>query len=153
MAYDATKILGSAQIAGARVLRKGYIASHAAGPAGAGLAGGATGAVISATASDAVARKNKAEREQAATPAVGRSAFLAATADELALVGIKQGSMTGKLGEVVARVPRADVASVDYRGGFVSHLTVAFTDGSKWEFDVAKGGGKACKAVAEEMQP
>jgi hypothetical protein len=49
----------------------------------------------------------------------------------------------------VARVPRSEVASIDYDGGFISKLTVHFTDESRWDFDVAKGGGKACKALAD----
>jgi hypothetical protein len=99
-----------------------------------------------------VARQRKEDNAASVTPVIGRSAFLAATADDLALVGINQKSLTGKLSDVLAQVPRSEVASVDYDGGFVSRLTVAFTDGSKWEFDVAKGGGKACKALAEEIK-
>jgi hypothetical protein len=152
MAYDASEILGSGQVAGARVLSKGFIVGHAAGPAGLGLAGGVTGALLSATASDVVARQRKKDNAGSVTPVIGRSAFLAATADDLALVAINQKSLTGKLSDVLARVPRSEVAAVDYDGGFVSHLTVAFTDGSKWEFDVAKGGGKACKVLAEEIK-
>ena len=148
MAYDATEILGAPQVAGARVLSKGYIKRQAAGPAGVGLVGGVTGAVISATASEAVGRQQKNEQAEADTPHVGRSAFLAATADELALIGINEKSLTGKLGDVLARVPRGDVRSIEYDGGFISKLTVFLTDETKWEFDVAKGGGKAAKGIA-----
>ena len=154
MAYNASEILGAPQVAGARVLSKGFIMKHAWGPGGAGLAGGVAGAVASASGTEVLKRKEKRQEEQSpsVTPKIGRSAYLAATADELALVDINQKSLTGKLSDVLMRVPRDQVESVDFKGGFVSHLTVAFTDGSRWEFDVAKGGGKDCKALAEEIK-
>ncbi|HWF15424.1 MAG TPA: hypothetical protein VG244_04530, partial [Acidimicrobiales bacterium] len=98
-----------------------------------------------------VGRKRQKDAATSTTPNVGRSAFLAATADELALVGINQKSLTGKLSDVMARVPRSEVASIAFDGGFVSKLSVSFTDESRWDFEVAKGGGKACKALAEEI--
>lgn len=154
MAYDASEILGAPQLAGARVLSKGFIMKHAMGPAGAGLAGGVTGAVASSTGTEILGRRAKKREHEApsVTPKIGRSAFLAATADELALVDINEKGLTGKLSDVLIRVPRDRVAAVDFKGGFVSHLTVSFADESKWEFDVAKGGGKACKALSEELQ-
>jgi hypothetical protein len=151
MAYNASDILGAPQIAGARVLPKGFIVKHATGPAGVGLAGGVTGAVVSATASDIAARKRREDLATSTTPVIGRSAFLAATADELALIGINQKSLTGKLSDVIVRFPRSDVASVDYNGGIVSKLTISFADESRWEFEIAKGGGKAAKGLAEEI--
>jgi hypothetical protein len=66
MAYDATEILGAPQVAGARVLTKGYIKRQAAGPGGVGLAGGVPcgvpGVILSASATEVVGRQQKKEQ-------------------------------------------------------------------------------------------
>lgn len=151
MAYDASELLGASQVAGARVLVKGFIKRRAAGPGGVGLAGGVTGAVLAASATEVVGHQEKKASAETDTPKIGSSAFLAATADELALVGIKPKGLTAKLSEVLVRVPRGDVQSIDYHSGFISSLTVYFNDDTKWEFDIAKNGGKAAKAIASNF--
>jgi hypothetical protein len=57
---------------------------------------------------------------------------------ELALIRIKPGGWNGRLGEVLARVPRGDVASARVSPGFLrTNLTIRFTDGGTWEFEVS----------------
>jgi hypothetical protein len=93
------------------------------------------------------AGSKRRSRPRADTPKIRSSAFLTATANELALIGIKPKGLTATLSDVIVRVPRSEVRSVEYRGGFISSLTVFFNDDSKWEFDIAKNGGKAAKGI------
>lgn len=44
----------------------------------------------------------------------------------------------GRPSEVLARVPRSDVASARVSAGVLrTNLTISFTDGSNWEFEVS----------------
>lgn len=151
MAYDASDILGAPQVAGARVMDTGYIARHAAGMGGVGLAGGATGAILSSSATEFVERHEKRSQSDSDTPALRGGAFLAATADELALVSVKVGMLKSSLGQVLARLPRSDVKSVNYESGMVSKLTVSLVDETTWAFHVPKNGSKAAKEFAAEL--
>ena len=103
MGLDASALLGSPQIAGARVNPKGFakktITRSAAGHAG------LVGAAVTARTG------YKAQEEQAAAAAASETpkfklAYIALTADELALVRLKPGLVSTKLGEVLMRVPR-----------------------------------------------
>jgi len=72
------------------------------------------------------------------TPEFRRNAFLAVTDREVALINIGSGGLNGKLEEVLARVPRSDVASAEVsRGALRTNLTINFTDGGSWEFEVS----------------
>jgi hypothetical protein len=148
MAYDASEILGAPQVGGARVMAKGFVRRHVASQLN--VVGGAAGAVLSSSATEIVNNKQKKERPGADAPDVN-AGFLAATEGELALVSIKVGVVKSKLGDVVTRVPRSKVASIEYGGGAMSKLTVVFTDETRWEFDVPKNGAKAAKDFAEAI--
>ena len=153
MAYDASEILGSPQVAGARVMDTGAIARHAAGLGGVGLVGGVTGAVLSPSATELVERHQKAEQAGSETPALRGGAFLAASADDLALITVKVGMVKSSLNKVLARIPRSDVKSVAYEGGVVSKLTVSLTDDTTWSFHVPKNGANAAKEFAAAISP
>lgn len=148
MAYDASELLGSPQVAGARVMAKGFVSRHVANQLN--VVGGVAGAVLSSSATELVKHKQKIERPGADAPDIN-AGFLAATDGELALVAIKVGVVKSKLGDVVARVPRSKVASIEYGGGAMSKLTVIFTDETRWEFDVPKNGAKAAKEFADAI--
>lgn len=150
MAYDASEILGSPEVAGARVMAKGFVSRHVASQLN--VVGGVAGAVLSSTATEAVNRKQKKDSPGGDTPDFN-AAYLAATEQELALVGIKVGVVKSRLDAVIARAPRGTAVSIEYGGGLVSKLTVAFKDGSKWELDVPKNGAKAAKEFAETVTP
>jgi hypothetical protein len=148
MGLDASSVLGSAQIAGARVNPKGFAkktitrsaASHA----------GVVGAAVTARAG------YKAQQEQAEAAATSETpsfklAYLALTADELALVALKAGLVSTKLGEVLMRVPRAEVASAEMGGGFSSALTVTLHDGGQWLLEVPKVSKKDAERLVSEL--
>lgn len=147
MGLDASGLLGSPQIAGARVNPKGFakktITRSAAGHAG--LVGAAVNARTAYKAQEAQA----AAAAESETPRF-KLAYIALTADELALVKLKPGLVSTKMDEVMLRVPRAEVASVEMGGGFSSALTVTLNDGGQWLLEVPKVSKKdAEKLVAE----
>jgi hypothetical protein len=138
---NASDILGSPEVAGCKVnprgANKGTIAKAGAGQ---GLGGAAAGVVAD--------KKRKAEQVEAATstaPSFGTIAWLALTADELALVDIevKRGL---KLSNVLARVPRSEVTSVVLGKApplISKPLTITLANGDHWIFEVpalGKGG-------------
>jgi hypothetical protein len=148
MGLDASGVLGSQQIAGARVNPKGFAKKTitASGAKHAGL----VGAAVTARAG------YKAQQEQAAAAAESETpkfklAYLALTADELALVRLKAGMVGTKLGEVLLRVPRADVASVEMGGGFSSELTVTLSDGGSWLLEVPRVSKKDAEKLVSEL--
>jgi hypothetical protein len=146
MALDASQLLGSAQVAGCKVNPRG---TNKAVMSKAGPGGGLGGVVAGAVAGKHVA----AERAQAAatvTPAFQMIAWLALTDSELALVSIdrKRGL---SLDQVLGRVPRADVRSVELgkAAPLVSKpLTITFTNGDQWIVEVPALGKGDVKQIA-----
>jgi hypothetical protein len=149
MAYDASEILGTAQLAGVMVSPLG--AGLKTGSSFGGMGGGLAGAVTSAT----LARKANKETAQAAAvstaPEFGRWAFIAITDDELALIDVaskRSGRLT--LGDVIARIPRAEVASGEVgsaRTAFPLPLTIAFRGGDTWLLEVPRWARKQAGKV------
>jgi hypothetical protein len=121
MAWDASQPLGAQQRAGAFVNPRGFawqdLASSFVGPAA----------------------KKFVSQNTSQTPRFGRAAFLAVTDREIALLTIRSGRLNGsRLGEVLARVPRSDVASARLSPGVLrTNLTIGFTDGATWDFEVS----------------
>jgi hypothetical protein len=127
MAHDASQLLGAQQVAGALVNRRGHGWQHAARTTG-GLAGVAIG----------YAAGQRARQHTTQTPQFSRTAFLAVTDREVALIKCGPGGRNGKAGEMLARVPRSEVASAAVsRGVLRTNLTVSFTDGGSWAFEVS----------------
>jgi hypothetical protein len=127
VAYDTTELLGTKQLAGAVVLPRGWTMQH--GVSRAGLAGEA----IAFTAR----KKAKPKPNTSQTPQFGRSTYLAVTHQEVALLTPRSKS-PGRLGEVLARVPRTEVASAKLSPGAAflrTNVTIGFTNGSTWEFE------------------
>jgi hypothetical protein len=131
MARDASQALGAAQLAGAVVMPKGHAWQHLR--VHAGLAGAVAAEVIAAGA------RKHAQAHPAQTPAFPRSAFLAVTDREVALLRLGSGGvMNGRPGEVLARVPRSEVTLARVSAGLArTDLTISFKDGSTWEFEVS----------------
>jgi hypothetical protein len=120
MARDSSQLLGAKQLAGAGVNPRGFAWKHVAssyvGPA-----------------AKKIVKENTSQ-----TPRFPRTAFLAVTDREVALLTIERGGWNGRLGEVLARVPRSDVASAKVSPGVLrTNLTISFTDGGSWEFEVS----------------
>lgn len=137
MAIDVSAQIGSAQLAGTQVSPRGF--GKKAMADGAGVAGGLIPAVIGAAAAGKAGKKVAQFRAESETPKFGRYGFLALTEGELALVKMKQGLASLKPVEVIARVPRSDVASIELGGGIpMSPLTVSFANGESWELEVPR---------------
>jgi hypothetical protein len=123
MAHDASQLLGAQQLAGTTVNPRGYGWKE-----GAGVAGVAIGH----------AAAKRASENDSTTPEFPRIAFLAVTDQEIALIKIGSGGMNGKLDEVLARIPRDEIASAKVsRGVLRTNLTISFTGGGDWEFEVS----------------
>ena len=57
---------------------------------------------------------------------------------EVALIKTGSSGLKGRLVEVLGRMPRSEVASAGVSRGFLrSNLTINFTDGGRWEFEVS----------------
>jgi hypothetical protein len=120
------------------------------GAIGAGAAMGAGGLVGAALA----ARQDK----KGGVPTVdlgGQMGFLSVTPAGITLLRTKK-SLVGlkpKVSdEVIAEVPRADIASSSLtKGKIISVLELGFADGSSWEFDVARQHRKDAEQVAQAL--
>lgn len=140
---DASQALGSPQIAGLLVDRKGFGASayrsagYSAGPLGPGIA-----AVLRRLTGKGRRKGEESLREVVFdTPSPG-SGLLALTDQELALVAGPGSS------KVVGRVPRSEIVSAARLGrGFptTSALVIVFTNGHGWYFEVRWNRGRAAK--------
>ena len=149
MAHDASEILGSAQLAGVKVNPRGF-----GRRAGANFTGANAGLVGAAVSAAAVGRANKKKAEAAAAssaPGFGGIAYLAVTADELALIELKQkNAVTLELREVIALIPRAQVASAELGGGHTlmsPPLTVTFASGEAWLLEVPRPNKKQAQQL------
>jgi hypothetical protein len=138
MAKDGSEALGTQQVAGTLVAAKGNAKRLAVG--------GVVGA--------ALMNRNKGGGTEG-LPAFGNSAYLAVGADEIALVKTQTGLMSFKpkiTDETLARVPRAQISSVDLdKGALKSNLKVSFSDGNTWEFEIPKAYNKTAKQVVEAL--
>jgi hypothetical protein len=148
MANDASAALGVPEIAGTMVNPKGLTKKVTASVAGS-VAGGALG--------NFAARRVMGDSYAGApdVPNFGRVGYLAVTSEEIALVKTNTGAFKMKVSdEVLARVPRSEIASVDWDGGFMlSHLKIAFKNGVLWEFDIPKAGKKGAEAFVRVLDP
>ncbi len=131
MARDASEALGARQLAGAVVMPRGHawqnLRIHT------GLAGAVAGEAIAAAA------RKHAQTHISQTPSFPRSAFLAVTDREVALLRLGSGGIkNGRPSEVLARVPRSAVVMARVSASLArTDLTISFTDGSNWEFEVS----------------
>ena len=132
MALDASQLLGSPQLAGAKVNPRG-MARRVAG----GVAGTLPARIV----------YGPSNRTASDTPKFGRLAYLAVTESELALIKLRSGVVRVFLDEVVERVPRTQVASAELGGGVAPPLTIIFSDGSNWDFEVPRPSKGHAKSV------
>ena len=137
MAIDASAVLGSAQLAGVKVNPRGYAWDS-----------GRTGSLLAPLATRVVYGR-RPSGGRARTPGF-ELAWLAVTAEELALVKIRPG-MTIKAVGVIARVPRRALKAVGWHRGVVSPLMIVFGSGAEWHLEVptfnAKSGVKVVHAL------
>jgi len=146
MADDASTALGAQELAGTFVNPKGMTKKATAAVTGQ-VAGGMAG-TLAANMATGGAYSGTPE-----VPNFGRVGYLAATDSELALVKTKTGAFKMKIGdEVLARVPRSEIASTDLdEGRMLSHLKIEFSDGVAWEFDIPKQAKKSTQELVRAL--
>jgi hypothetical protein len=138
MAIDASAVLGSPQLAGVKVNPRGYAwrtARYQAGvlPAGIVLGG-------------------QPHPGRAETPKFGRLAYLAVTDQELALVTLRARKvMFLQAREVVERVPRSDLRTVELGRGYVAPLTISFSGGGTWRMEIPPPSKRYARAVVHAL--
>jgi hypothetical protein len=99
-------------------------------------AGGLVGAAGGALAGGKAAKAGAAARAE--TPEFKGQALLALTDAEVALVRLKQGAISAKPSEVIARAPRNQVTGATLANGLVPKLSITFADGSAWSMDIPR---------------
>jgi hypothetical protein len=146
MAENASIALGAPEIAGTLVNPKGLTKKMTAATAG-GEIGGAVGSL----AASVIAGQDSS----AATdlPNFGRVGYVAASETEIALVKTKTGAFKMKVSdEVLARAPRSEVRSIELdQGKLLSHLTIAFDNGVRWQFDIPKAAKKTAQGLVRAL--
>jgi hypothetical protein len=133
--------LGASEVAGVMVNPRGFTKKMSAG---------AMGGVVGAVAATAVAsRQSKASQ----VPSFGRVGYVAASEGEVALIKTKSGALKMHVtDEALARVPREELEAVEMHDGkLVSVLTLRFTNGVVWEFDVPRTSKKAAREFVSAL--
>jgi hypothetical protein len=115
--------------------------------------GGVIGAGIGAAKAMKAGQEKARIAAESETPKFGRLAYLVVTADELALIEVKSKVVTAYLDEVIARLPRSEVAAVELDGGglYALPLTIAFNSGDSWALEVPKPSKKHAKEVVQAL--
>ena len=139
MALDASSVLGSPQLASAKVWHRGQ------GWLTAARVNFSADAVLLAPLVAWMMFGPRPDRSPAQTPRFGFVALLAVTKDELALVSLKARAPAG----VIARIPLSEVRAFDLsRGRGVWPLIITLGDGDIWRLEVPRFNKKAARAVA-----
>jgi hypothetical protein len=149
MPVDISQFLNSPQLAAAKVEPRGFSWRAASRQSYSPLA------MLIAPLVARLMMGPKPELGGAQTP-VFNVAMLAATKDELVLVGLTPG-LTLKPAGVLGRVPLGEVQSCELkRARLASPLTITFRDGGSWLLEVArldlKGGKRLAAAVSSQSQ-
>ena len=138
MAEDGSAALGAPEVAGAFVNPKG------------GAKKMAFGGVIGINVIEKLKKRGADD-----LPNFGRVGYVAASADEVALVKTKAGSGGLKMkvtDEALARAPRSEIASAELDSGLVvSKLSIVFTNGTTWEFQVPRARKKNAVGLVEAL--
>jgi hypothetical protein len=156
MALDSSALVGSMQLAGAKVNPLGTTSAIA----GASSAGGDLASNVVADVVDAsiFARRRARERAHVAVstaPDFGRLGFLAVTAEELILIGMTAptGTSAARLGAVLVRVDRREVRSADLKRSmlYASPLTITFADKTAWLLEVPRLARRSAQRVVQAL--
>jgi hypothetical protein len=145
MAENASIALGAPEIAGTLVNPKGLTKKMTAATAG-GELGGAVGSL----AASVIAGQDSSATD---LPNFGRVGYVAASESEIALVKTKTGAFKMKVSdEVLARAPRGEIKSIELdQGKLLSHLTIAFDNGVRWQFDIPKQSKKTAQELVRAL--
>jgi hypothetical protein len=139
---DVGAVLGSTEVAGSFVSPKG-LTRRLTGVAAGGQFGGVAGGMAAMAA---------ASGPYDGAPQFGTVGYVAVTNDEIAVLRGKMGLLKPKVGDVVERVPRAEVASAELDGGALkAALFIRFANGGEWEFEVPKIHRKTAERVVDAL--
>jgi hypothetical protein len=143
VATNASEALGAQELAGCFVSPKG-LTKKVTGATAAGMVAGVAGR----------AAANQALGSEGA-PTFGGVGYVAVTAAEVAIVKGKTGLLKPSVGkDVIARVPREQVASVDLEPHMLTaKLKIGFTDGGWWEFEIPKMHRNAAEQMVRVLKP
>jgi hypothetical protein len=139
MAQDASRVLGSPQLAAAKVWHRGTAWRNTV------RVNYSADAILLAPLVAWMLYGGRPDLDPAQTPRLGGAALLAVTKDDLVLVRLRRSTPTG----VIARVPLREVRAfeLDHARG-VWPLTITFGDGDTWRLEVPRFNKKAASAVA-----
>lgn len=152
MAIDASEVLGSPQIAGVAVNRRGTARRRAGSGGGVGAGGGAAG-IVGGQIGSKIAGKIMPAASKGGGETPTKGGFLALTKDELALVELKSGLVKVKPVGVVARTPRTQVAFAELGSAVsVMPLTITFADGTRWDWEVSRLSRKHAEELVEALK-
>jgi hypothetical protein len=144
MADKVADALGAPEIAGTLVNPKGYAKKAVARVAGREVAG-----LVGSVAAGLAAGEPGAPD----LPDFGRVGYVAVSAADVMVLKTKTGWKMTPTDEVIVRASRADLAAVDWdEGKMVSHLTLNFSNGQVWQFDVPRTDKKTARAVVAALQ-
>ena len=126
---------------------RGTIASIVAGTIGRQIAGAVGGVAASPGAPDMTAGT--------APLTAGQLGYLAAFEDQLVLYRAKRGAFKPKpTDEVYATAPRGSVRAADLeRKKLAGILTIRFTDGDDWTFDIPKIHLSTAESIVRALTP
>ena len=146
MGKDASQALGRAEVAGTVVSPRGLTKKMTTRTAGGQVAGMVGDLAAGATA-------GKAGKGAPDMPSFGRMGYLAASETELALTKTSQlGWKPHPTGDALVKVPRSAVESVAMQDGrLLSQLTLSFTNGVKWEFEIPRAHRKTAKGLVSAL--
>jgi len=144
MADKVSNALGAAEIAGTLVNPKGYAKKTVARVAGREVVGLAGSVAAGLAAGDPGAPD---------LPDFGRVGYVAVSEADVVVLKTKAGWKMTPTEEVIVRAARNELMSVDWdEGRMVSHMTMHFSNGHVWEFDVPRSDKKTAKAVVAALQ-
>jgi hypothetical protein len=134
--HDASSQLGAKQLAGAEVSPKGFVRQ-----------------IKGVVTAWGPRREPPADGGAPSMPAFRRTAYLAVSKRDLALVQMRSGLLTLRLSDdVLARVPRNQIASLTWkRGSMLSRLAVTFQNGVVWEFDVTQASRSSAEGIVRAL--
>jgi hypothetical protein len=140
MALDASRVLGSSQLAATKVWHRGTAWRNTV------RVNYSADAVLLAPFVAWMLYGARPDLAPAQTPRLGgMAALLAVTKDELVLVALRRKTPA----QVIARVPLGEVRDFDLdRARGVWPLTITFGDGETWRLEVPRSNKKAASAVA-----
>ena len=137
MAIDASGMLGSRQLAGVKVNRRGYAWNLARNQSG-------------NLAADIVLG-GQPHPGRAETPPF-RLAYLAVTDSELALLKLRSRNVVMlRAAEVITRVPRSQLQTAELGPGYVAPLTITFANGDTWQLEIPPPSKSYARAVVRTL--